>query len=373
MADRTSSRFIRTPRYELWRRIRWCTWLVFVWNALRVWEVRGEGLLAAMAAAESSLPATLATLAIFALEVFMFGAPLFIILWSACTFMMSRSRREATFSPTQNLEYYREKLKGVSAAQVSMLADLRMEPREDAAATLLSLAIDRVISLDGGVVFVRDADALAKRPASDRLLVELASTDALGAAGLHEWTSAAEQEAVDGTLLQRVSQEGIGLLPHALRGCGLGCLIVIASALLFTMLGLDSLFDVLDIIEDDYELVPHIVENPLLLAELLVLVVLTIVFLVAVLLPIIDVILGLVENGDASRRYRRTQLGEQVAECVYGIRNYLRDFTSLSSADRNVLMLWDEFAVYALALGGNSEAVDEILASKGFDRSMLGL
>ena len=64
---------------------------------------------------------------------------------------------------------------------------------------------------------------------------------------------------------------------------------------------------------------------------------------------------------------------EDIPATPHGIRNYLRDFTALSDADRRSLMLWDEFAVYALALGDNASAVDEILASRGFDRSMLGL
>ena len=94
---------------------------------------------------------------------------------------------------------------------------------------------------------------------------------------------------------------------------------------------------------------------------------------VAFVLPVVEMVRGAIENGDASRRIMRTPAGEEATECVYGIRNYLRDFTRLPDADRATLMLWDEFAVYAVALGENPRAVDEILASRGLSRRVLGL
>lgn len=376
MTERTKNRFIRTPRYELWRRLRLCAWLVLPVTAFRAWSVRGSDLLAAISAAHGSLPAVAAALAIFMLQMLMIGALPLIIWWSACTIMMSRARREASFSPTRDLEYYRETLDGASAVQVSMLADLRLEPREDAAATLLSLALKGIISLDGATVGIVDRDALFRLPRNERLLVQFAESGQLDAAGIKEWANIAEAEAIDGILLERASGKRVGILPYALRGCGAGCLVIIAATLLFSAvsaLGVGSLLDVMDAVEDDYELVPYMVENPLLLVELIAFVALALFLLVGILFPLIDTIRGIAENGDASLRLRRTKLGEQAAECVFGIRNYLRDFTALSDADRAALMLWDEFAVYAVALGGNHAAVNEILASKGVNRSALGL
>ena len=376
MDKRTQNRFIRTPRYELWRRLRLCAWLILPVNAFRTWAIRGNDLLAAISEAHGSAPAVAAALAIFMLQMLMISAVPLIIWWSACTLLMSRARREASFSPTRDLEYYREKLGGVSAVQVSMLADLRVEPREDAAATLLSLAQRGIISLDGGRVAIVDPDRLAERPRSERLLARFAAADQLDTALTREWAGIAESEAVDGIMLARANEKSIGILPYTLKGCGIGCLMLVAASLLFSAvsaMGIGSLLDVMDAVEDDYELVPYMVENPLLLAELIAFVALALFLLVGILLPLIDSIRGIVENGDASRRYRRTALGKRTTECVYGIRNYLRDFTALSDADRAALMLWDEFAVYAIALGGNAAAVNEILALKGVDRGALGL
>jgi uncharacterized membrane protein len=117
---------------------------------------------------------------------------------------------------------------------------------------------------------------------------------------------------------------------------------------------------ILDTAETDYEMVALMIENPLLALQLLIMAAIAVVLAVAFLLPLVDTVRGLVENGDASRHLRRTPLGEEEAEFVYGIRNYLRDFTALSEADRHALMLWDDFMVYAIALGQNRQVVDEL-------------
>ena len=92
-----------------------------------------------------------------------------------------------------------------------------------------------------------------------------------------------------------------------------------------------------------------------------------------ILLPLVDTVRGLVENGDASRQFRRTALGEEETELVYGIRNYVRDFTAMSEADRGALALWDDFLVYAVALGQNRRVVDQLLGARGLSASSLGL
>lgn len=65
--------------------------------------------------------------------------------------------------------------------------------------------------------------------------------------------------------------------------------------------------------------------------------------------------------------------GEEETELVYGIRNYVRDFTAMSEADRGALAFWDDFLVYAVALGQNRRVVDQLLGARGLSASSLGL
>ena len=370
------TRFFRTSRYEAWRRARLLAWVIPAVQVARAFaKLRADAGMPADMLASSGGFLILALLAV--AYAIIYGFPLFFIWWCACTFMMSRARREATFSPTRDIEYYRGKLGGLTAAQVSMLADLRIEPREDAAATILSLVMDGVVEVEGDTLVVRDTSRMRELPRSSRLLVEAIANGCLEQS-LQHWADEAECEAVDGRLLRWRGKEGqtLGCLEFGLVGCGKGCLLAIAVSVVFAlvfMTGRTTFLDIADSSADDIELMERLLADPLLLAQLVLLVVLFAAMMGAFVLPLVEAVRGMIENGDASRRIVRTPAGEEATECVYGIRNYLRDFTRLPDADRATLMLWDEFAVYAVALGENPHAVDEILASRGLSRRVLGL
>ena len=134
----------------------------------------------------------------------------------------------------------------------------------------------------------------------------------------------------------------------------------ILGGLFFLTIG-NGLLELSESAENDMDIIHAMVANPMLVVAMLIMLVLFAFFMVAFLFPLIDTVRGLIENGDASRYLKRTPLGEREAECVYGIRNYVRDFTTLSDADRRALMLWDDFLVYAVALGQNQQVVDELV------------
>ena len=359
-------KFVRTGRYRRWRYLRWGAWIVPLVNLVRAGNESLPYMREAVAASSNQTLAMIAAGSIMLLAVMVASFPVFFPWWCVCTMLMSRARREATFVPTRDLEYYRERLKGLSAVQVSLLADLRIEPREDAAATLLALEQHGIVSMEGERVRVLDASRLQSLPQSDQLLVRLATTGDLGLLDLGEWARRAEEEAVDDVHLRRIGRKGstaVTGLNWFLRGCGMGCLLILALCAAFMVFSVTigkDLMALLDTAQNDYEMVAIMVDNPPFAIQLLIMVGIAIAMIVAFLLPLVDTVRGLVENGDASRHLRRTPLGEEEAELVYGIRNYLRDFTALSDADRHALMLWDDFMVYAIALGQNRQVVDEL-------------
>lgn len=361
------NRFVRTSRYDRWLRLRRLAWAVPLIALLRVWQEFHAYFAEDMANAPSPMVGLVAVVVMTAMIVFIYSFAPFFLWWCACTLLMSRARREATFEPAYDLTYYRDTLKGLSAVQVSLLADLRIEPREDAAATLLALERRGVVSTEGEQVRVVDDSKLEALAPSERLLVQLATSGGLGAATYGQWAELAEQEAIDGVNLKKTGEKKeakeAGCLGF-LYGCRTGCLLYSVTAalggLFFLTIGKD-LAEASDAATNDLELVNAMVENPRLLIAALIMLVLFGSVMVAFVFPLIDTIRGLIENGDASRYLKRTPLGEREAECVYGIRNYLRDFTTLSDADRRALMLWDDFLVYAVALGQNQQVVDELV------------
>lgn len=149
-------RFVRTSRYDRWLRLRRLAWLVPLVALLRVWREFHAYFAEDMANAPSPMIGLLAVVIATVMLVFIYSLIPFFLWWCACTLLMSRTKREATFEPTYDLTYYRDTLKGLSAVQVSLLADLRVEPREDAAATLLALERRGIVSTEGEQVHVVD-------------------------------------------------------------------------------------------------------------------------------------------------------------------------------------------------------------------------
>ena len=57
---------------------------------------------------------------------------------------------------------------------------------------------------------------------------------------------------------------------------------------------------------------------------------------------------------------RRTEYENQMAECVYGMKNFIHDYSNLNVADRQQVVLWEDYLVYAVVLEENEEIVNEI-------------
>ena len=50
-----------------------------------------------------------------------------------------------------------------------------------------------------------------------------------------------------------------------------------------------------------------------------------------------------------------------MSEYVYGMKNFIHDFSNLSEADKGQVVLWDDYLIYAVVLEENQQIVDEIM------------
>ena len=135
-----TEKYLRTGRLARWSRLRDLCWLIPLAIALPVFFaiLPGSGV--------TSVVGVLAVVAIsLAVGVFT-GMPVLAACLALCSSMVSRTRAEAKFVATRDITYYRETLKGVSPALLSMVSDLRMEPRKDIAASLLDRKSTRLNS-----------------------------------------------------------------------------------------------------------------------------------------------------------------------------------------------------------------------------------
>ncbi len=94
------NRFVRTSRYDRWLRLRRLAWLVPLAAVIRAWWEYHASFVEDVASAPNPMIGLLAVVIALACMVLVYAFVPFLLWWIACTLLMSRSRREATFEPT---------------------------------------------------------------------------------------------------------------------------------------------------------------------------------------------------------------------------------------------------------------------------------
>lgn len=67
---------------------------------------------------------------------------------------------------------------------------------------------------------------------------------------------------------------------------------------------------------------------------------------------------------EVNNRYERTNEGKVLVEQIAGIKNYIHDFSLLSEKDKENIILWQDFLVYAVLLEENEKIIDDICKYK---------
>ena len=63
-------------------------------------------------------------------------------------------------------------------------------------------------------------------------------------------------------------------------------------------------------------------------------------------------------------KIQRTELGDQFTEYIYGMKNFIHDFSMLEDATKDALILWDDFLIYAVVLEENDKIIEEIFMKR---------
>ena len=60
--------------------------------------------------------------------------------------------------------------------------------------------------------------------------------------------------------------------------------------------------------------------------------------------------------------YVRTARGNEYAEYIWGMKNFIHDYSYLNEAEKDALALWDDYLIYAVLLEENTQIQKEIMA-----------
>lgn len=326
---------------------------------------------------EKNFALTAAALFLLALAAIIASFPVILIARAISHTVKKAAIQNATFRTDEDFDYYREKLTGIPPATISLLMDLKIETKKDIAALLLRYVKLGAVSLEGGTVRVINQQLPGLLP-SDLTLLTLLAQGTVQPASLGPWKRQVMEEAVQsGALKSRGSLQNIQSVSRScLTGCLSGCLL---PFLLFLGLGLGAgailesgwlneseAFFAAAPRDFGMEQLNYFLSSPDIVPRLALAALLTLLLFSLVLLPVAAALrtATAIFASNASLRLKRTETGELLTAQISGLKNFIRDFSNLSQVEKEQLLLWDDFLIYAVVLEENERIIEDIFSMK---------
>lgn len=299
-----------------------------------------------------------------------------ILLWRAISRTAKNAViKKATFHTEEDFDYYREKLTGISPATISLLMDLQIEMKKDVTALLLKYVKMGAVSMEGGCIHVLDQELPGLMP-SDKTLLSLIMQGRAQPANLEVWKKQVIEEAIkSGNLRQRGAGQKINSVASpcftcCLSGCLLPFLLFIGmciGAVIMVKSGLaDTVDDFINSAPDLFgiEMINYFMASPdMVVAFGLAILIISPVFIMF-WLPAAALFRTILVVSFGISGLNRTEAGEVLTAQIAGMKNFIRDFSNLSEAEKEQIILWDDFLIYAVVLEENERIIEDIFKMK---------
>ena len=287
-------------------------------------------------------------------------------------FARKQIMRNNSFITVEYLDYYRDKLTGLSPGTISLLTDLKIEPKKDRAACILKYENMGILKMEENRYIVNtDVPEFASLRESDRFLLNALCNGTFNAQKEGNWIYMLQKEAVaDGYLTSRLSstdkqKETTSTCSRCVLGCSAPLFFIVIMSFVFYAFKdrVNAYFEILDALPETAsfgEQTNYLLQYPEYLPVLAGLMIMVLLFFLCLIIPLL-VFVGTISSGFTTAHFKRTTLGNQMTEYIYGMKNFIHDFSNLSEATQNELVLWDDYLVYAVVLEENQQIVNDII------------
>lgn len=287
-------------------------------------------------------------------------------------FARKQIMRNNSFITVEDLDYYRDKLTGLSPGTISLLTDLKIEPKKDRAACILKYENMGILKMEEKRYIVNtDVPEFASLRESDRFLLNALCNGTFNAQKEGNWIYMLQKEAVaDGYLTSRLSstdkqKETTSTCSRCVLGCSAPLFFIVIMSFVFYAFKdrVNAYFEILNALPETAsfgEQTNYLLQYPEYLPVLAGLMIMVLLFFLCLIIPLL-VFVGTISSGFTKAHFKRTTLGNQMTEYIYGMKNFIHDFSNLSEATQNELVLWDDYLVYAVVLEENQQIVNDII------------
>ena len=314
----------------------------------------------------------------------------FVLIAAYLAFRISRMKvikENSRYEVIDNIEYYRERFNNITPAEISLITDLEIETKKDISATILDLYQKGVIDFSENNIIVKSEEKVLRQ--SEQELINMIKNNNFSKENIDKWKSLCIKEAQENNYIKvKIDTEKRPNFSKNNMVINISAKLFIISLILnlvflFTPTGekwytsLDE-FDnkyaqeektELEIIESNQEAKEMYVKiisdsGPIMILSTVVI----ITFFILIGTPIYRKVRRKIYNKvEINNSYERTKEGKILVEQIAGIKNYIHDFSLLSEKDKENIVLWEDFLIYAVLLEENEKIIDDICKYKNIN------
>lgn len=292
-----------------------------------------------------------------------------------------------------NVLYYREKIINVTPAEISLISNLKIEHKKDISATILDLYRKNILDFKDYKIIVKNINDNINLKKSEYEILNMIKENDFSIQRINKWENICIQEALNDKyiklkddLIREIFASSIFLI------CSIFIVLTLRSGISskidnvykeLRMRNGNILSQYMNIGESDESKIETLknnnevkeaVRNIIIDTGLLIM---TIIFcslfvFILMIIPIYFIIKILYEIIMAKDSLIiRTKKGKILAEQIKGMKNYIHDFSYLSERNKENVVIWDDFLIYAVVLEENEKIVDDILKYNNINIGLL--
>lgn len=302
-------------------------------------------------------------LIIFLFSIILMTLPVTIFLLARKSVDITHEMQNKKYTTRKDIIYYREKLDNISPTTISLMKNLKIEEEKDLVATIIKLQLNKNIVIEDDVVKVLSEDVSNLCPSEKRLFYMITG-EVIDKNQIESWKTMAIEEAKKQGYIEDKSTS-TGLFIKKVFLIILFILFIIGFKHFYTTF--IPLVDELENIginetTEIYEMAEN--ENFEFIIQILYEGVVGIICMVGIFAWPIFYIIYLIRYENKNNSIKRTLKGEQLTDEILGLKRFIHDFTMLNEADKESIVLWDDFIVYAVLLEENEKIIQELLNLK---------
>ena len=366
-----SHKLIETKQIKFWRRAKLATWLIPV--LFLIWQIPTYVQVLPEVIKQNGM---LLTIVMIVIGIGLSSTIPMLIWWLISSQMLKGAEKRARVKSVLDIDYYRDKLDGLSPTTISLLMDLRVEEGKDLTASLLKLEMDGKIRLTDGGVEILEEDTSKLGNADYELMEILKNKENLRGDDLKErlriWKNSAISDALGSPYFCPAEQIRMrAFLPGCVTPiiCGIFMMVTYLSGIL--QYSIDVMERILDSGYTQAEAFQLLMSDWKAMLGIAFGLIDVILLFVIFLFPMLFAIYVSVKSAMSDNKLKRTELGNEVMEYVYGLKNFIHDFSNLAEATKEQIVLWDDFLIYAVVLEENDIILKEILQKRNISTDIL--